>query len=643
MHKKMWIVAILFTGLFIASFTPFYTDHGAQTKSRKRELSIQKKVFSQIVTFHDYVKDSFFSDIRNGNIDTQRVRQAFLRSRLLFKEFEWAAAYFDSELTERLNGPPVQEVENADLQDSSLVRAIDPMGLQVIEPLIYPKYDTAGKKELIREVAHLIKNTEYLMAYFADHQLADWRILDAAKLEVFRIITLGITGFDNALSLNSMEESAASLKSLRKVLSYYTGKNRQTPLLQELDTAIRYLHVHPDFATFDRAVFITRFANKISTGIAQLEQNIPGPKIRYNRMLKQEAKTLFDPDAFNVDAFSPGPEFHITAAKVALGEKLFYDAALSGTGTRSCASCHRPELAFTDGLAKPTEIHDPAKLLKRNVPTLLNAALQSNYFYDMRALTLEEQVWDVISNKAEMDGSMEAIIKYVSADKTYQSLFAKAFPEGIPANTFSANTYSPDSFSPSTYPSKSFPEKTENSIRADEVTNALAAYIRSLTRLNSRFDEYMQGNEQALSTQELKGFNLFMGKAKCATCHFIPLFNGATPPKYVASETEVLGVPRSLTDTTPDPDRGYYDIIGVDAYKYAFKVPTVRNIDKTAPYMHNGVYQTLDQVMEFYNNGGGAGLGLNLPNQTLPDEKLRLTEKEKKEIIAFIRSLESKH
>jgi cytochrome c peroxidase len=133
-----------------------------------------------------------------------------------------------------------------------------------------------------------------------------------------------------------------------------------------------------------------------------------------------------------------------------------------------------------------------------------------------------------------------------------------------------------------------------------------------------------------------------MGKAKCATCHFIPLFNGITPPKYVASETEVLGVPLSLADSTLDPDTGYYGVIGVDSYKYAFKIPTVRNSEKTAPYMHNGVYRTLDQVMEFYNNGGAAGLGIDLANQTLPREALNLTENEKEDIIAFIKSLESK-
>nr|WP_294869922.1 cytochrome c peroxidase [uncultured Pedobacter sp.] len=613
MYKKIGIVAILFTGLFIVSFTSVNSNKTEQIPASARERKIQKEVLSQIISFKEYVKDTLFFEVSKEKVDAYRVQQTFLKSRLLFKKFEWAAEYFTADLTKRLNGPPVQEIENADLLDPSLARAVDPMGLQVIEQFIYPKYDSAGKEELISEVKHLITNTDYLISYFNDHQFADWRILDAAKLEVFRIIALGITGFDNSLSLNSMKESSESLKSLRTILSLYISKKDQTTLLQNLNASIEYLNHNSDFDSFDRATFITSFGNEVSAGIAQLEQNLPGDKIKYNRMLRQEVNTLFDSDAFNVDAFSPGPEYHITDAKVGLGKKLFYDPLLSGTGTRSCASCHNPDLAFTDGLAKHTDVHVPSKLLKRNVPTLLNAALQSNYFYDMRALTLEDQVRDVISSKQEMDGSMDAIIKYVSADKSYQLLFSTAF------------------FA-----------KTGKGISSDQVTNALACYIRSLTKLNSRFDEYMRGNRDALSKSELIGFNLFMGKAKCATCHFVPLFNGATPPKYVESETEVLGVPVSVADSTLDSDLGYYSVIGVDSYKNAFKVPTIRNINKTAPYMHNGAYKTLDQVMEFYNNGGGVGLGINLSNQTLSEENLHLTEKEKEDIIAFMESLESK-
>ncbi|WGQ10560.1 cytochrome c peroxidase [Pedobacter gandavensis] len=611
--KVSGIIALLFAGLFAAGFTSADSNSTKDTSANSREIKIQKEVYSQLLSFQNYVKDTLLIEVGKARPDEQSVRQAFLKSRLLFKKFEWASEYFTADLSRRLNGPPVEEIENADLLDPSLARAIDPIGLQVIEEMIYPEYDQESKEKLLTEVRHLISNTDYLISYFHDQQFADWRILDASKLEVFRIITLGITGFDNSIALNSIPEAAESLKSLRDVLSLYANKKGNRALLSDLDAAITYLDRHPDFNSFDRAVFITQFGNKVSAGIAKLEQDLPGPKIKYNRMLRQEAKTLFDANAFNADAFAPGPEFQRTAAKASLGEKLFFDAALSGNGSRSCATCHNPNLAFTDGIAKQTEVNDPIKLLTRNAPTLLNAALQSNYFYDMRALTLEDQVRDVISSKQEMDGSMAAIIKYVAADKSYPSLFAKAFSGNI-----------------------------EKGISADQVTNALAVYIRSLVKLNSRFDEYMSGNENALSAEELKGFNLFMGKAKCATCHFAPLFNGVTPPKYITSESEVLGVPVSPADATLDADVGYYGVIGIDAYKHAFKIPTIRNIKKTAPYMHNGAYQTLDEVMEFYNKGGAAGLGIKLPNQTLPEENLQLSDKEKKDIIAFMESLESK-
>ncbi|MGH2622686.1 MAG: cytochrome-c peroxidase, partial [Sphingobacterium sp.] len=377
---------LLFIGIIIVSFTSVNSTATTQAKTSSREKKIQREICNQILSFQNYVKDTLFYEVSRDRTNVEKVRRAFLKSRLLFKKFEWATAYFTADLNNRLNGPPIQEIENADLLDPSLARGIDPMGLQVIEEYIFPEIDTLNKDQLTKEVDHLITNTAYLVSYFSDHQFADWRILDAAKLEVFRIISLGITGFDNALSLHSMQESSTSLVSLRDVLRSYTNKNAS--LLQDLDHAIIYLDESPNFDSFDRAVFITRYANPISTGIAQLELDLPGRKIRYNRMLRQEVKTMFDSDAFNGDAFSPGPEFHLTEAKVELGKKLFYDGQLSGNGVRSCASCHNPNLAFSDGLAKQTDIHDSTKLIARNTPTLLNAALQSNYFYDMRALTI---------------------------------------------------------------------------------------------------------------------------------------------------------------------------------------------------------------------------------------------------------------
>lgn len=609
MCKKVVVFILLVVIVFTLGFTTGQPVYTKQKEGNAREHLIQKVVLDQMLSFKTYIKDTLQAEVQKGTVDTLRLRRAFLTTRLLFKKFEWASEYFTADLSRRLNGPPVEEVENADLLDPSLARGVEPIGLQVIEELIYPTYDNSNRQKLIREIEHLITNTDYLISYFEDHQLEDWRILDASKLEVFRIISLGITGFDNALSRNSMIESSMALGSLQQILLQYEGRKETLPLM--LKGAIKYLQQHAEFESFDRAQFITQFANNISTEIAQLERNLPGPKIRYNRMLRQDVNTMFDLNAFNVDAFSPGPKFHFSNEKAVLGEKLFYDVALSGTHTRSCASCHHPDLAFTDGLNLQMDIHSSGRLLKRNTPTLLNAALQSNYFYDMRSLTLEDQIYDVIGNKQEMDGSVTDIVQYVSSDKIYRSLFNKAF-----------NT-------------------VDGPISAEQVSNALASYIRGLTKINSRFDDYMRGDKNALSKSEVNGFNLFMGKGKCATCHFLPLFNGVTPPKFIQSEVEVLGVPKSMKDSVLDSDLGYYDIIGVDSYKYAFKIPSVRNVKKTAPYMHNGIYRTLDEVMEFYNNGGGAGLGIKLSNQTLSDENLHLSEKEMKDIIAFMESLES--
>ncbi len=152
----------------------------------------------------------------------------------------------------------------------------------------------------------------------------------------------------------------------------------------------------------------------------------------------------------------------------------------------------------------------------------------------------------------------------------------------------------------------------------------------------------MQGDKSKLTRKEKQGFNLFMGKAKCATCHFTPVFNGTTPPLFNKSEAEVLGVPASRDTVKPviDPDEGRYSLYHYPQYKHAFKTPTVRNITKTAPYMHNGVYRTLDEVLEFYNKGGGTGLGMKIDNQTLSGDRLNLTKGEMKAIIAFLGALE---
>jgi cytochrome c peroxidase len=246
-------------------------------------------------------------------------------------------------------------------------------------------------------------------------------------------------------------------------------------------------------------------------------------------------------------------------------------------------------------------------MVKRNTPTLSNIAFQRSFFYDSRVSYLEDQAVAVITNENEMHGSLEKSVLDLKKSKKYIANFKKAFPN--------------------------------KEITSFAIKNVLASYIRSLSNYDSKFDGYMRGENQ-LNLDEIAGFNLFAGKAKCATCHFIPLTNGTVPPNFDRSESEVLGVPGR--NKKLDIDFGKYDLTHAEVNRYSFKTPTIRNIALTAPYMHNGVFKTLEEVVDFYDGGGGEGLGFNLPNQTLPTDKLNLTPSEKKQLIAFMKTLTDK-
>lgn len=533
-------------------------------------------------------------DLRQSQLLQRRFREV----RLAYKRLEWATEYFDPLTARQVNGPPVLETELNGL-------IIQPSGLQVIEQYIFPGFIPNKKQELKGLLDQLAINAAEFGEYFRRVDLQDWQILDAIKLEVFRVETLGLNDYDDPLSKKCFAESAVALQSLQAVTGHYGT-------VSEFDPAVRYLQHPVIFDRFDRAAFITRYANPLTRALQVLKSGLKLPDVRYNRLLNQDAVTLFDANAFNRNAYTAEPTDSATAEKIVLGKKLFFDPRLSGNGKRSCASCHKSELAFTDGLIKNLDVTGK-KRIARNTPTLINAALQPAQFYDLRVPSLEDQAMNVVHNPNEMHGDMQVAIGKLWRDSNYRELFGLAYPKQV-----------------------------RTAIDTLEVMNALASYVRSLTALNSRFDTYMQGDKRAMKNNELTGFNLFMGKARCATCHYLPLFNGTLPPRYMQMESEVIGVPQKRNGKRIDPDLGLYSIQSGDFNRHAFKTTTVRNADRTAPYMHNGVFRTMEEVIDFYNKGGGAGTGIKIPNQTLDAAPLNLTKKEKSELIAFIRSLNSR-
>jgi cytochrome c peroxidase len=586
-----------FSFLFLALCLFFSCQKNETSKTTiKQNLLVDlNKLSNEILQFQKLV---------DSNASPKEIVEQFKKSRLFYKKAEWAIEYFIPETARFMNGPALDEME---LEEN---RSFEPHGFQVIEEMIYPEYKIEDKENVIRELNIFQSNIKQLKTTFEVITISDDYVLDAMEQNIFRVIALGITGFDSPILQSSIPEAGESLLSISKPLEIINSDNKALADLKKLIAeAQQYCKENNNFNAFDRAFFITEYLNPISKKIKtfQKEENIKN--VKKTSPLKPEIETLFDKDAFDVNAFVLSKDYNYTTDKAKLGEKLFYDTSLSKNNDRSCASCHHPEKAFTDGLK--TNVSLTGSNLARNTPTLTYASLQNAQFWDMRQLDLEKQSVDVIQNKEEMHGSMDEIHAKILLNAAYISLFKKAYPK----------TSKPEAW---------------------QIQNAIASYVRSLNAFDSRFDEYMRGNKNALNNQEIEGMNLFMGKAKCATCHFTPLFNGTVPPSYSKSEHEVIGTPQDASGKKLSVDQGRYLYNKMPQLVGAFKTPTVRNAAVTAPYMHNGVFKTLEEVVDFYNKGGGQGLGYEVENQTLPFDELKLTKMEEKALVAFMKTLTDK-
>jgi cytochrome c peroxidase len=217
---------------------------------------------------------------------------------------------------------------------------------------------------------------------------------------------------------------------------------------------------------------------------------------------------------------------------------------------------------------------------------------------------------DVVHSKNEMQGNLESVVNKLRKSSEYRQLFSTAFKGSA-----------------------------DSTITPYAVQKAITEYEKTLLSLDSRFDKYLHGRKNQLSAREVNGYNLFAGKALCGSCHFFPLFNGTVPPFYKDSEYEVIGTPATAGNKSLDEDIGRYTVSNIDEQRFAFKTPTIRNIELTGPYMHNGIYKTLEEVIEFYHKGGGAGFNYEVPNQTLPFDSLQLSPKEKADIVLFLKTL----
>lgn len=542
--------------------------------------------------------------------DYRKLRYTFNEARKYYKRTEALTEFYFPAVSKAMNGPAIDKLEEDD------EKVIAATGFQVIEELIFPATDSLKANNLAEECTILNSTVTRLQQVAENTTLKDENIVEAIRLHLLRIISLGLSGFDSPVNQNSITEAMESLNGIEFMLLSYSSKldednkHALSRIITEMYFCRKDLIRAEKFDTFDRAYFITRFFNPLCNAVYDFQRTLGIENNPWSSAIDLTKGDFFQPGVFNATYFAPPNNRSDSEHLRALGKTLFFDPILSGNNARSCASCHKPEKAFSDDNRASLAFTKNGHVL-RNTPVLVNSAFQMSQFWDGRVTYIEDQVDGVITNPNEMHGNLEKAAKLIQQSDEYRKLFAAAFAD--------SNT--------------TISDKT--------IRKALAAYVRSLQSFNSRFDQYMRGDFDALSESELIGFNVFMGKGKCATCHFLPLFNGSVPPFFKETESEILGVPASASKAAAviDGDKGKYHKFPHVLLENMFKTPTVRNAALTAPYMHNGVFATLEEVIDFYEEGGGNGWNLQLENQTLPSDKLNLTSLEKSALIHFIHAL----
>jgi cytochrome c peroxidase len=282
----------------------------------------------------------------------------------------------------------------------------------------------------------------------------------------------------------------------------------------------------------------------------------------------------------------------VDSEQAELGRLLFYDPVLSANNDLACASCHHPDMGFSDGRQVSLGSHGD---LRRNAPTLWNSAYAETFFWDGRADSLQAQMLEPLTSSEEMGADLGELVAELQAIPEYESMFAAEFDGGI---------------------------------TPENVITAITEFERTLITNNSPFDRFAQGDFNALTPQQRRGFDMFRSaQMRCFECHAWPTFTHET--------THILGVPDLDSD---NPDLGVIEVRNAAAGERGFDTPTLRNVALSAPYMHNGVFATLEEVIDFYADGGGAGRGV----EAEIDEKIRgfdITEQDVADLVAFLHAL----
>jgi cytochrome c peroxidase len=556
-----------------------------------------------------------------SSLELEKLKEQISTARKDLKAMDIWLRYLEPVAYKKINGPLPVEWETEVFEKFEKPYKREGAGLTLAE--LYLEEEKPDKKVL----ASLIQSSlDVFPVYEADSitgELKDYsHFFLCNRLFLLNLASLYTTGFECPDTSHVIPELNSMLQEVGGIYQVFNQSYPEHPL--PLDFLTRYEKMRAFVATqptryshFDHFSFIKDYVNPLFAQNQELIRKYQVLSKSYvDYALNKNATSIFGKDLYNGQ--NVNGVFHRVTDKEVLseidkvGKLLFFDPILSGNNQRSCASCHKPTEYFTDTLSSTSLQFDHQSALPRNTPTLINVGFNHLIMMDGKHTSLQDQTKAVILNPLEMGSKEEEVLKKVLDCPEYNKAFKKLL------------VHTPE----------------EKEITFDHIASAITLYYSKFSRYTAPFDEAME-NKQVLNVSAKRGFNMFMSKSQCATCHFVPQFNGVKPP-FVNSEFEVIGVPSKNSSKTLSPDRGRHSIHPAEETLNAFRTGSLRNSAFTKPYMHNGALASLEEVVDFYDVGGGVGKGLDVPNQTLSSDSLHLSKKEKEDLIYFLNSLNEK-
>ena len=607
--KKRYVIAII-VALAICSFN----FEKKETEYHKCYADGINSLYNQQLLLAEKIKNTDITSETGRNIIKKELGEA----RIKLKNIDLWTRYFEPVAYNKINGPLLVEWENEVFEKFEKPYRREGAGLSLAE--LYLNDKNANKDTLL----HLIQlSIDAIKTFKADSIAGQLDTFDhfffANRLFLLNLAAIYTTGFECPNKKNIIPELRSMLLAVKKI---YTCYNQSFPLtsltknyLDLYEKTILFVNNQPDdFSMFNHFIFIKDYVNPLFAINQNFINDYNARSRSFNDYtLNDISHSIFDKALYtpqNTKGIYSLVEDQKTLDEIKhVGKLLFYDPVLSGNNERSCASCHKPTQYFTDTVLQTSQAFNRLGVLPRNTPTLINVVYNHLLMLDGKHISLQGQAKDVMTNPKEMGSDENEILSKVLSCSDYKKAFKKFL--------------------------KLTPE--ENEITLDHIISAITFYYSEFSNYYAPFDEAMNNNKP-ISKESISGFNLFMGKAQCATCHFVPQFNGVKPP-FISSEFEILGVPEDKEYKKISADNGRYNVNPAPETFRAFRTGSIRNAEYTKPYMHNGVFNTLDEVIDFYDAGGGAGKNLDVKNQTLSPDSLKLTKIEKNELISFIHSL----